>query len=260
MFQTNTAKEILYIFLWLVGIILLYGLVHSFILEPHNTSHTHAEATKDTSSVHEKQTSVKKVVAHKAIKVATPVAVAKAPKVIKVAQTLVTKQVEKIQKIETHPTITPDVKKVPTKEVVNAKVSVEKMPSVPQVPKLDVEKVPTKETISAKVSVKKTPSISTPTVPQAPKMVTTPKSSIKIPTIPTVPTVLTTSTSQKISTETPKVITEQENEKKEITKATEALEKELSQDEKMELVEKARQMVIDEAEKARNEALKAIER
>jgi len=47
MFQSNTSKEILYIFLWLVGIIFFYGLVHTFILEPsqhksetHSTKHT----------------------------------------------------------------------------------------------------------------------------------------------------------------------------------------------------------------------------
>ena len=40
MFQSNAAKEVLYIFLWLIGIIFVYGLVHTLLLESSNNNVT----------------------------------------------------------------------------------------------------------------------------------------------------------------------------------------------------------------------------
>ncbi|RUM72159.1 MAG: hypothetical protein DSZ09_01970 [Sulfurovum sp.] len=55
MFQTHTQKEIFYIFLWLGGIIALYTLLYSFVLEPSsNTTHTQTEVTPK----HTKPTSI----------------------------------------------------------------------------------------------------------------------------------------------------------------------------------------------------------
>jgi len=48
MFQTNTAREIFYIFLWLGGIIFLYALVFTFFLEP-NTKKDQSIQKYDTS-------------------------------------------------------------------------------------------------------------------------------------------------------------------------------------------------------------------
>jgi len=226
MFQTNTAREIFYIFLWLGGIIFLYALVFTFFLEPNTKKDKHTLQTiNNISNVEKEKTPVNKMIVHTSTKVAKPTTVTKAPKAIKIKQTVITKHVEQ------KPTVTPTMKKVETKE-----------------------------TVTPEVIVKKEQTISTPAVPQTPKSVTVPERTIAIPSIPDVPTVPTNTTTKVSPTKTQKIVPEQKIEKKEITKATVALEKELSRDEKMQLIEKARQIVIDEAEKARNETLKAIER
>ena len=46
MLKSNTAKEVLYIFLWLIGISLFYTLVYTFILEPSD------EKSKNTHDKH----------------------------------------------------------------------------------------------------------------------------------------------------------------------------------------------------------------
>ncbi len=45
MLKSNAEKEVLYIFLWLIGIIFVYTLVHTFLLEP-STSHKVATSNK----------------------------------------------------------------------------------------------------------------------------------------------------------------------------------------------------------------------
>lgn len=236
MFQTNTAREIFYIFSWLVGIIVVYALVDTFILEPKADKESHSmqivqnNAHKDVSAIEKKSVSTKSVATKQVTKVSKPVSVTKVPQVVTVTQPA------KVQK--THPT------------------STQKSIDKPVVKKTDA----TKSVSPQDTSLEKAQSISSPTIPQMPKTVTTHESTIKIPTIPSVPAVPTASPSKKNTTETPTIITPEKTEKKDITKATDALEKELSQEDRIQLIEKSRQMVIEEAEKARNEALEAIER
>ena len=64
MFKSNAAKEVLYIFLWLIGIIFVYALVHTYLLEPTTSHHTNAQpihATLNTSTEHPLTPSTDKV-------------------------------------------------------------------------------------------------------------------------------------------------------------------------------------------------------
>jgi len=231
MFQTNTAREIFYIFLWLAGIILLYTLVHTFILEPSNekatTSHNaHAIASKEhktptaskepISKKEEKHTQSHTNVATEAVstpQVAVPVKVAK---------------VEVVQK-----------SKVETAPKVKDNTTLEK-----------VDKELLQNTVESSVKAVSTPSV--------PSVVTMPKESISIPSTPSVPTVPTVSNNEmgKITKAPVKIIEKTE----EITVLTKELKKELSRDEKMELIESARELVIKQAEDARNKAMESLEK
>jgi len=217
MFQTNTAREIFYIFLWLAGIILLYALVQTFILEPSTDSHTdahktHATLDNQTKEQHEKTTTHVKAVA-------APINVAKT---IKVKEMI----------------------KVPTKQTVVAEKPIHE--------KVIKEVVTTKHMVAPVVTeaVKK---ISTPTVP------TIPKTTISIPTAPSVPSVPSQVVTKEVSIETKKE-TAHIQKKTELSTETEALKKELTQDEEIELIEKARQLVIEKAEATREEAMKSLHR
>jgi hypothetical protein len=104
MFQSNAAKEVLYIFLWLIGIIFVYGLVHTFLLEPSNESVSsnhakyavtvesdkHKEKTATTSN--HTQTNAGNTVSIPTVVV--PVSVSKVPEVPKVAHTPAKKKIE----------------------------------------------------------------------------------------------------------------------------------------------------------------------
>ena len=245
MFQTNTAREIFYIFLWLVGIILLYALVYTFILEPshgENASSQHTYATENTKqttptvSKHEIAKTVEKhiqshtKVADKAVSTASVSVPVKVTKVVTVAK------VEAIQKPQAEA-----IKEVKTSTIVKVKESV-------TIEKVSIEKKTANKPLQSAVQT-----VSTPSVPSA---VTMPKETISIPSTPSVPTVPTVS-----QPETLKVVKTpvKEAKTKEITVATEALKKELSRDEQMELIESARELVIKEAEDARNKAMEAIE-
>jgi hypothetical protein len=263
MFQTNTAKEIFYIFLWLAGIILLYALVYTFILEPSdgkNASSQHAYATtntKQTTPTVSKKEIAKTVEKHIQSHTIVPTKAVSTPHVtvpVKVAKVVTVTKVEAIQKAQAEA-----IKEVKTSTVAKGKESVtlEKVSTAPvkEISKVSVEnKVvnkPLQSTVKSSIQT-----VSTPSVPSA---VTMPKETISIPTTPSVPTVPTVAQHE---TETAKVVKVpvKEAQTKEITVATEALKKELSRDEKMKLIESARELVIKEAEDARNKAMESLEK
>jgi len=178
MFQSNAAKEVLYIFLWLIGIIFFYGLIHTFLLEPSknaiSTSHVKHITSKDISQEI----------------LATSTSVVQMPVVTKV------KRVE--QKVKVTKTVKKEV------HTVAKKVSEKKVPT------LVVKKVPEKEKKKTLIYDSSSPHIKIPTVPtvtkassqillKVPEVATvkkvispsTPKqnTSISVPTIPSVPSV-----------------------------------------------------------------------
>jgi hypothetical protein len=261
MFQTNTTREIFYIFLWLAGIILLYALVYTFILEPSdgkNASSQHAYATtntKHTTPTVSKKEIAKTVEKHIQSHTKVPTKAVSTPHVtvpVKVAKVVTVTKVEAVQKAQAEA-----IKEVKTSTVAKGKESVtlEKVSTAPvkEISKVSVEnKVvnkPLQSTVKSSIQT-----VSTPSVPTA---VTMPKETISIPTTPSVPTVPTVAQHETVKVEKAPV---KEAQTKEITVATEALKKELSRDEKMELIESARELVIKQAEDARNKAMESLEK
>lgn len=108
-------------------------------------------------------------------------------------------------------------------------------------------KTDSKETINSSLST-----ISIATIPSTPS----------VPSVPSVPT-LPGSTTAKVDTlpvlDNASRVEVKEIENKTLNTESEALKKELSRDEKMQLIEKARQLVVDNAIKARDAAMEGIE-
>jgi len=249
MFQTNTAREIFYIFLWLAGIILLYALVQTFILEPShgenaNSKHTYTtENTKQTTPTVSKNEIAKTVEKHIQSHTKVPSDVVSIPHVpvpVKVSKIVTVAKEEAIKEV-----------KISTDAKLKESVTIEKLSTAP------VKKV-SKVSIVNKIANKPLQStvknsIQTVSTPSVPSPVTMPKGTISIPTTPSVPTVPIVSQHETLKVLKAPV---KEAKTKEITIATEALKEELSSDEKMKLIESARELVIKEAEDARNKAMK----
>jgi len=252
MFNTNKAKDIFYIFLWIAVTILLYILVHTFIWEPSTdtasstyTKHTSTTVKEKTEhSVQQKNTPIentKKLLKHQEVPVHNTTEVAKTVVVDEVVKSVKTVEIPKIKHEPTpHTDVIKTVKKV-----------------VPQVSKKETI---IQEKVENKIPVVNIPSrdIAVPSVPQAVNM---PEKSISIPTTPSVPSVPSVDIVEKsVPTMQHSAVKEVTTQMQEQTTQKDSLPKELNRDEKMELVEKARQLVIEKAEAARDEMMKSLER
>ena len=263
MLQTNTAKEIFYIFLWLAGIIFLYALVYTFILEPSSDDHT-ATHTKHlvTSDAHQSTTQANTVHTASEAKIHVVEAVEAPKAVTPVTVTKVTHKIKKLAINNKVPTSTTETVKVTDKKkmVETVKKEVKASVETPMVKSIDEKTKSTKVQVE-KVTQSSTDTVSTPTVPQA---VSIPKHTISIPSTPSVPSVPTMPNSkkmEKVEVQKTTVKVKEEAQKKEKTVVpTKELKKVLSRDEEMKLIETARQHVIEKAEAAREEAMKSLER
>lgn len=262
MFQSNAAKEVLYIFLWLIGIIFVYALVHTYLLEPTKSHHANAQpihATSNTSTSHQvklpKDKVSSKINTDKILtmpKVVAPVSVVKVPVTAKMIQ-----PVPKIQKYS---------KKEALLNTHNKKVSERNNASSLPIKIPTVEKTVTiaKTTQSKYIStiphitaIVKVPSIiATPTVVTVPSVPSTPS----LPTVPSIPSVKKISipnTAVKLETE---IIERKTMRDTEITrdKSMRRLSTEISRDEQMKLLDTARKHVIEQAEASRKKAMSAL--
>ena len=230
MFKTNTGREIFYIFLWLAGIILLYSLVEIYILEPSHFGHKAKTQEKqslvNTSSTDNTRESVSQKRIMPVVKTVTHQSI-KATK--RITPVVLTKVIDKAEKTLQSPREQKSIKSIKSTEKnlsINTKVS-----------KATVSIVQNKETKS--------------TDKEATQIVSTP-SAVSIPSTPSIPSVPSVpSVPQKVSVKTMQTPTHT------LHTESEALKKELSSDEKMKLVESARQLVIDKAEAARTESIEA---
>ena len=265
MLQTNTAKEIFYIFLWLAGIIFLYALVYTFILEPSSGDHT-ATHPKHlvTSDAHQSTTQANTVHTASEAKIHVVEAVEAPKAVTPVTVTKVTHKIKKLAINNKVPTSTTETVKVTDKKkmVETVKKEVKASVETPMVNSIDEKTKSTKAQVEVeKVTQSSTNTVSTPSVPQA---VSIPKHTISIPSTPSVPSVPTMPNSEKIEkveVQKTTVKLKEETQKKEKTVVpTKELKKVLSRDEEMKLIETARQHVIEKAEAAREEAMKSLER
>ena len=262
MLKSNTAREIFYIFLWLGGIILLYALVEMYILEPSHynstTSHTEQLVENHTNSAQHTTENMSKVHTTNVVKIEEKTDRETLKTVTPVVVTKVTHKVEKLAvndkvvalKTETGKVITqkksvPDIKK---DEKVSANTPV--VVSTKKETKT-IEKVVQKKTISP-VQALVTPSV--------PEVVSMPKSVISIPSTPSIPSVPTMPNSHTVNAQKTTVAVKEPKQMHETAPVTKELKKVLSRDEEMKLIETARQHVIEKAEAAREEAMKALER
>ncbi|HIP27990.1 MAG TPA: hypothetical protein EYG82_02320, partial [Sulfurovum sp.] len=109
MLKSNTAKEVLYIFLWLIGISLFYTLVYTFILEPSDekSKNTHEKHAIKSTITHSNKT----ISSHK--NTHTKISIEKVPTPIKVEPSTAHKVVK------SHPVTKHDVKVPSAQKVVH---------------------------------------------------------------------------------------------------------------------------------------------
>jgi len=219
MFQSNAAKEVLYIFLWLVGIIFFYALVHTFILEPsqNKSEISHTKQTLQSQITHPNKHLVSSE---------------KIPAKTNIEKTSITTMPEKIKTSIQKPLKNKtNIDIVEKKELQAVKPETISIPSIPKVV----------ETPQNKLS---TPSI--PNVPSIPTLPSVKKVAEKQHTIETVPAKITTVDTEKVMSS-----------KKETPQA-DAVEKVLSKDIDVKRIETSRQQVRQEAEDIRKEAIKLL--
>lgn len=256
--NSNTAKEIGYIFLWLTGIILFYALVHTFLLEPSSGKQAHTKYTQltsdeITSTAHKAETkvqhvqtviSVAKDETKHVVAVPTPVTLVK-----KISAPLKTEV-----KVKNIPVI--HVKKeVPTSTQASSTITEVALP-------IEVVKVSTKPSKLVEVPKADVPKIDIPKVEKA-------MTDVKLPTLPSVPTVPTVSTPVSIPVsviQVPQQVDEKVEKKIETEKIIEEVKEKFmleinstyNREKSMKLLETARQHIIEKAEAAREAATKAL--
>ncbi len=260
MFQSNAAKEVLYIFLWLIGIILLYALVHTFLLEPSTNTHPVADTTSTKTDVKPRKdnlsSSIKTDKVPTVAKTTTPSVspIVKKPTANKLVQA-VPKNAKKVhtpsineKKVSKQDNIS--LRKVTTPTAVHKRI---KLPSaestittLKSTKKKNPLKVPTLITIPSAISVPSLPSI--PSIPSVP---------VKTPSIPNVDKISAPQVKRSIQTNTIQTKKVVDTTVKSDT-PMETLGREISRDEKMKLIETARKHVIEEAEISRKKAMDAF--
>jgi hypothetical protein len=255
MFKLNTTKEIFYIFLWLIGIIAFYALVHTYILE----SKSDTSSAHKTNHVSNKVVAAQTVLAHasedktiivpiKTEKITTPIHTSN-NKVVPVDLTndvsIAVKDTKKIPKVS-------KTKIVPKKEkenlnevahVASAPIDIAKAKKEVVISKQKIDtNIVTKVEAIAVVEEKHNPKISTPSIPSIPSVVT----AISVPSVPVAPSV--PSTPSIVKDDTKKINGSDESKNKDLDLQIEKLTHELSIDDKMKLIESAHQLVIEKAE------------
>jgi len=142
MFKSNTQKEVFYIFVWLVGIILFYTLVFTFILEP---SQDKSEPTHTEHLIHivsKEKTPTKASIAKPTIlkKIKTSIQEPLKNNINKQTQSIPKKDLKstKLQTIST-PSI-PKVVEIPKNTL--STPSVPSVPTIPSVKKENIDKKP----------------------------------------------------------------------------------------------------------------------
>jgi len=196
MFQSNTSKEILYIFLWLVGIVFVYALVHSFLLEPSQTKtstkhdiHSASNTVKKASIIHNSSSSHIKI--PDVTKVESVTSSIVSPKTIK-PQAVVHETIK-----EPKTDIPQNAAKAPTEEkaslIHNSSSSHIKIPDVPTVTKVEsaTSSIVLPKTIKPQAVVHET--IKEPKVPTVENTVSSStkqdNTAINLPSIPSVPSI-----------------------------------------------------------------------
>jgi len=219
MLQNNTAKEIFYIFVWLVGIIFFYALVHTFILEPsQNKNETStAKHVQQTQIIYTDKHLVSKEKIHTKINIEKP-SISTMPEKIKTSIQKPLKNKVTIEAVE-------------KKKLQIAKPEAISIPSIPKVVKIPQNKLSTP---------------STPNVPSIPTLPSVKKVAQTQHTVETMPVNITTVDTKKVFSS-----------KKE-TPQTDAVEKVLSKDIDVKRIETSRQQARQEAEDIRNEAIKLL--
>jgi len=178
MFKTNTGKEIFYIFLWLIGIIILYGLVERYLLEPshYETKVMHKKHQEEKKELPKKEPKVLQTPKHQILAVPKPV-VKNEPQKVKIrtsTETPKAKVKEKIKHIHTVVKKTVQEKKKSTIRIKKPtqkshqnhtkKVTKEKNVHIPKVPTLP--KIPIPPKVPSVPDIPKVPK--TPVVPSVP--------------------------------------------------------------------------------------------
>lgn len=229
MFKTNSAREMFYIFLWLMGIIAFYTLIHTYFLEPSSghttTPHVQKEtkheiqavATQATTTQEQTKTQIVQKETKPTVQtvptVPTPVKVSTPVQALKAPVKEETKPVEKAPVVsavhspvkiisttqetakettasDEKPTVIKPVQKVSTPAPVQTLVT-----SVPKAQAATAKK-PEVKAVEAKVIQEITSPLQTLTTPVKPVTIegatkASPSAVTQAPTVPTVPTVVT---------------------------------------------------------------------
>jgi hypothetical protein len=259
MLKSNSAREIFYIFLWLGGIIFLYALVEMYILEPshyNNNKTAHAEQSSAQHSTTTLQSKKPLTTKHE-----TPLTHSNIPKIVDVPKAITpvvaTKAIHKVEKIvNSDKAVATKTKTVnETKQITHFEDSKQKKKISIQTPEHTSKN--TKKATNTPIKNVQKEARSPLQVPTTPSTVSDVVSIPSTPSVPSMPTMPKSTTA--IQTKTTSVPKEETQEPKTVP-AIEELEKALSQDEEMQLIETARQHVIEEAEAAREAVMQALER
>lgn len=250
MLKSNAAKEVFYIFLWLIGIIFFYSLVHTFLLEPSTTTVTHTQHLADVKKTEDTDSTVQNV-----SKEPSPTIEIKNAKL-----TVIKEQKETIKNVLS-------VAEVSTVEVDSNKPNKANKSSNPleKIKSTQInenrEQNKTKKILKIVTKSLTKQNISIPTIPEEVTSQIKQKLSMpSVPSVPSIPSIPETINSFKtpIINAIPKV--EDKKIDKELTTSIKALEKELSQKGKLNLLETAREHVRDNAETARQKLIEDLPR
>ncbi|MCF6244677.1 MAG: hypothetical protein L3J43_06540 [Sulfurovum sp.] len=233
MFKSNTQKEIFYIFVWLIGIILLYTLVHTFILEPSQDKNEtpHDAHTLQSHTIHQTTHLVSE---NKIDKVKSEIKQPKIPEIPKKTET----------------SIQTPIKSTTTKQT----TSIEK------------NKTPTPQSEKIELNIEEPKAIPTPNIPKAVDVPTKILSIPTTPTLPSVPSVPNTNTQENKKETTERIkplkkeaLSSKENGQiKKVNNVSAEREKTLNTDINIKRIETERQQVIREAQTVREEAIKLL--
>lgn len=300
MLKSNAAKEVFYIFLWLIGIIFFYSLVHTFLLEPSTTTVTHTQHLADVKKTEDTDSTVQNVSKEPSptieIKNAKLTVIKEQKETIKNVLSVAevsTVEVDsnkpnkankssnplgkikdlKIESITQKNISTPKVPHIANQT--KSTLSVPSTPSVPSVPTIHTlipkikstqinenrEQNKTKKILKIVTKSLTKQNISIPTIPEEVTSQIKQKLSMpSVPSVPSIPSIPETINSFKtpIINAIPKV--EDKKIDKELTTSIKALEKELSQKGKLNLLKTAREHVRDNAETARQKLIEDLPR
>jgi len=248
MFKSNTANEIIYIFTWLFGIVLLYGLVHTFVLEPSMDKPLPIHQVKEVTPI------LKPLISDVLKTVSAEKIVQKMSSLDSIKTSIQTK-VEKKDKVSLPISSVPIAIKAPRSIELNTTSNIVPTPTIPQ--QVDTEKIvqkasylePIATSAETKVEKKDRISLSVPSVPiaiKAPRPI-----EVNITTI-TVPTVIVIPTSN--------IVEDKKISQPSVKTMIKKVEETYDRDATMKVLETARQGIVNEVALAREKVMKSLNR